>query len=250
MANTNTHPQQAGMMGGLQSEVSVEAAPLLQFITRHVAVIVGVIVLLIIAIVATGVYQWQSEKAEREAHLALGKVLTSTTGEAKVTALDALLKDAPASLREGMQLELALAALEAEQYDKAAEAFGAVAKADSTAMGTAAGLNQAAVLLRGNKADEALAVLEGLERTAPEPMLPQVLTSVAMAAEAAGKPERAIKAYESLIALGDSEATSYFEARIRALRAPAAPAQQAAPQAAPSAEETPAAETPAEQPAE
>lgn len=229
MANTNMTPQQAaalqaaqqaGMMGELQSEVSAEAAPLLQFITRHVSKIVGVVLVLIVAIVATGIYQWQSDKAMHEAQLALGKALTTPDGEARIKALEDLLGSAPESLREGVQLEVALAAMEAEQFEKAAAAFGAVAKADMGPMGTAAGMNQASALLRAEKAAEAVAVLEDLERTAPEAMRASLLTSLAVAAEAAGNTERAVKAYESLIALGDSNANEYFEARIRSLNAP------------------------------
>ncbi len=235
MANKYPPPQAGGMMGELQSEVSVEAAPLLQFITRHVALIVGVVLLLIAAIVATGVYQWYTAKTVREAQLSLGKVLTSTTGEAKIQALEALLPDMPGSMREGVQLEIALAALLVENYEKSAAAYGAVAAMDKGLMGAVAAMDQADALLRGDRAAEALSVLEELERTAPETMRVMVWESLGSAAEAAGKPERAAKAYESLVAHGDAVGAdlAYYRARIRDLTQAPATAPDAAPAAAP-----------------
>ena len=223
MSNTRITPQQAaGMMGELQSEVSAEAAPLLQFISRHAGIIVGVILLLIVAIVALGVYQWRSEGATREASLALGKALTSTTGEAKVQALEAMRKDVPESMREGLLLEIAMAALDAEQLDKAAATFGEVAKYDTGPMGFAAAMNQSDILLRAGKADEALKVLENLERTVPNAMRAALLQAIAAAAEEAGNAGSAIKAYEGLLGLGETDMDNYFRARIEVLRSASA----------------------------
>ena len=229
MINKNSAPQPAGVMGDLQSEVTVEAAPLLQFITRHVRSIVGLVLLLLVAIVATGVYQWHTAKTMREAHLALGKVLTATTGEDKIKALEALFKDAPESMRTGIHLELALAALQAENFDKAAEAYGEASKMDSGPISKIAAMNQADILLKAGKAEEALKVLDDIEQSIPENMRIMFLESLASTAEVAGNTARAIKAYEGIVALGPEGAdAAYYQSRIQTLKNPA-PASPAAP---------------------
>ena len=229
MINKNSAPQPAGVMGDLQSEVTVEAAPLLQFITRHVRSIVGLVLILLVAIVATGVYQWHAAKTTREAHLALGKMLTSTTGEDKIKALEALLKDAPESMRTGIRLELALAALEAQNFGKAAEAYGEASKMDSGPISKLAVMNQADILLNAGKAEEALKVLESIGQSVPENMRIMFLESLASVAEVAGNTQRALKAYESIVALSPEGAdAAYYQSRIQALQN-SAPASQNTP---------------------
>ncbi|WP_308771071.1 tetratricopeptide repeat protein [uncultured Bilophila sp.] len=215
-------PQIPGsLMGEIQSEVAVEATPLLSFVLRNSRIIVACIVLLVLVIVGVGGWQWHQGRVEREAHLELGRILVSTQGPDRIAALETFLLTAPSDMKPGVQLEIATAALGLEQYGKAADAYAAVAAADPKGpIGTMAAINQADLLQRQGKYAEALAVFDSLEKGAPESLRPAILEGQAMSAELAGKLDRALAAYESIAAsLGDAANNGYFQAKIAELKA-------------------------------
>ena len=124
-------PQIPGsLMGEIQSEVAVEATPLLSFVLRNSRIIVTCIVLLVLVIAGVGGWQWYQTRVEREAHLELGRILVSTQGPDRIAALETFLPAAPSAMKSGVQLEIATTALGLEQYGKAAAAYAAVAAAD------------------------------------------------------------------------------------------------------------------------
>ena len=82
-------PQIPGsLMGEIQSEVAVEATPLLSFVLRNSRIIVTCIVLLVLVIAGVGGWQWHQTRVEREAHLELGRILVSTQGPERIAALE------------------------------------------------------------------------------------------------------------------------------------------------------------------
>ena len=167
-------PQIPGsLMGEIQSEVAVEATPLLSFVLRNSRIIVTCIVLLVLVIAGVGGWQWYQTRVEREAHLELGRILVSTQGPDRIAALETFLPAAPSAMKSGVQLEIATTALGLEQYGKAAEAYAAVAAADPKgSIGMMAAINQADLLQRQGKYAEALAVFDSLEKSAPESLRP------------------------------------------------------------------------------
>ena len=193
-------PQIPGsLMGEIQSEVAVEATPLLSFVLRNSRIIVTCIVLLVLVIAGVGGWQWYQTRVEREAHLELGRILVSTQGPDRIAALETFLPAAPSAMKSGVQLEIATTALGLEQYGKAAAAYAAVAAADPKgSIGMMAAINQADLLQRQGKYAEALAVFDSLEKSAPESLRPAILEGQAMSAELAGKLDRALAAYESI----------------------------------------------------
>ena len=186
-------PQIPGsLMGEIQSEVAVEATPLLSFVLRNSRIIVTCIVLLVLVIAGVGGWQWHQTRVEREAHLELGRILVSTQGPERIAALETFLPVAPSAMKSGVQLEIATTALGLEQYGKAADAYAAVAAAD----------------------------FDSLEKSAPESLRPAILEGQAMSAELAGKLDRALAAYESIAtSLGDAANNGYFQAKIAELKA-------------------------------
>ena len=207
-------PQIPGsLMGEIQSEVAVEATPLLSFVLRNSRIIVTCIVLLVLVIAGVGGWQWYQTRVEREAHLELGRILVSTQGPDRIAALETFLPAAPSAMKSGVQLEIATTALGLEQYGKAA--------ADPKgSIGMMAAINQADLLQRQGKYAEALAVFDSLEKSAPESLRPAILEGQAMSAELAGKLDRALAAYESIAtSLGDAANNGYFQAKIAELKA-------------------------------
>ncbi len=107
-------PQIPGsLMGEIQSEVAVEATPLLSFVLRNSRIIVTCIVLLVLVIAGVGGWQWHQTRVEREAHLELGRILVSTQGPERIAALETFLPAAPSAMKSGVQLEIATTALDA-----------------------------------------------------------------------------------------------------------------------------------------
>lgn len=105
-------PQIPGsLMGEIQSEVAVEATPLLSFVLRNSRIIVTCIVLLVLVIAGVGGWQWHQTRVEREAHLELGRILVSTQGPERIAALETFLPAAPSAMKSGVQLEIATTAL-------------------------------------------------------------------------------------------------------------------------------------------
>jgi hypothetical protein len=195
-----------GILGELQAEVSVEAAPLLQFIARHAATIMVLLGLAAAAVVGVGAWQWYASKRDEEAQTNLARLLLQQKGAARVSALESFAATAPDSVRLAALMELGLAALAEKDAAKASAAFARIAALDKDKpLGAFAALSEAQTLMQAGKAAEALAVLEPLENTVPEYLRAQVRSLIALNARQAGKTDRAIKAYEVLLgsALGD-----------------------------------------------
>lgn len=209
------------LMGEIQSEVAVEATPLLRFVVQNSHRLVAVVVVLLLAIAGIGGWQWHESRVEREAHLELGRILVSTQGASRITALETFLSTAPADMKPGVQLEIASAAMSLEQFDKAAGAYAAVAAADPKgSIGMLASINQADLLQRQGKYAEALGIFDTLEKSAPESLRPVILEGQAMSAEMAGKFDRALAAYERIASnLGNAGNSGYFQAKIAELKA-------------------------------
>ncbi len=214
----------------IQSEVAVEAAPLLQFIIKHIKLIVLILLIFIAAIVGTGFYQWNEENKKEEAISELGTILTSKIGKDRITALEALLAKAPADLKVGMSLEIAISAFAANEFDTAIKYYGEVAKNNTSALGLSAAINQAEILTQTGKLDEALTVLNTAKAAASNmPLMKSlVLENIATTSQEAKKYDEAVKAYEDIISLDAQTANTakyyqeqeiaYFKSQIKELQ--------------------------------
>lgn len=217
-------PENAKLLTELQSEVSVEAAPLLQFIVKHVAVIVLVLVLFVIALVGTAGYNWYAERARVQAQKELVRVVMSSQGAEKVKALEAFIAGAPDSIKTAAQLALADAAIVQQDYAVAAKAYAGVAAADSTgALGLLASLNQAQALLSAGKPKEALPLLEKLENVMPESQRNLVRQVLAEAAIQAGDTVKAQKVFEAMANASTGPEADFFRFRAQSLQVAAKP---------------------------
>ena len=211
---------QGGLMGELQSEVSVEATPLLRFVFKHIRILVGAVIVLILAIVALGGWRWYEASVQRDAEIALGHIRVSTSGAERIAALEKISADIPANMRLGLQLDIAVTALGMEDLPRAAAAFGALYAQDPKGpVGLMAALNQADILQRQGKPAEALAVLDSLEKNAPESMRSVILEGQAVSAEQSGDLNRALTDYEALVKAAGNDDMGYLQAKIAELRA-------------------------------
>ena len=213
-------PGTPGIFGELQSEVSVEAAPLLQFIARHAVAVMVVLGLFVVAVVGIGAWQWYASKRDEEARTHLARLLLQQQGAARIHALENFAATAPASSRLTALMELGLAALAEKDPARAAAAFARIAALDKDKpFGAMTALSQAQALMQAEKTAEALEVLEGLEPTVPDPIRAQVRGLIALNARQIGKTDRAIKAYEDLLAGAHGEDADYYRFCIQQLKA-------------------------------
>lgn len=211
---------QNGLMGELQSEVSAEATPLLRFVVMHAKLLVGCVVVLILAIAAVGGWRWHESSVQRDAEIALGHIRVSTSGAERIAALERIAADIPAGMRLGVELDIAITALGMQDLPKAAAAYGSLYAQDPKGpIGLMAALNQADILQRSNKPAEALAVLDALEKNAPESMRPVIAEGQAISAEQAGDLNRALAGYEAIATSAGNENLGYVQAKIAELRA-------------------------------
>ena len=216
-------PEVPGILGGLRSEIPVEAAPLLQFIARNTFAIMLGLGLFVLLVVGVGTWQWHASKRAEEARANFSRLLLQQGGAARVSALESFAATAPDSVRLAAFMELGLAALAENDAVKASAAFARVAALDKNKpFGTAAALSEAQALLQAQKPLEALAILESLENTVPEHMRAQVRGLIALSAQQAGKADRAIKAYEALLAGALGDDADYYRFCIQQIKAKAA----------------------------
>ncbi len=209
-----------GLMGELQSEVSTEAAPLLRFVVRHAKPLVWVIALLLVIVAAVGAWRWHENAVQRDAEIALGRILVSTSGAERIDALERALPTFPSAMQPGVQLEIAFTALNIQDLPKAAAAYAAVYSQDQRgATGAIAALNQADVLQRAGKPDEALAVLDTLGKTAPQTLHLIITEGQARVAEQAGNFSRALACYEDLAKQVGESQPDYIRVKITELKA-------------------------------
>lgn len=216
LQHTNLPPNT--LLGSLQGEVGTEAAPMLQFVLDHVRTIATVVGLLVLVVVIAGGWRWYARHSFQAAQGDLGRILVTTQGADRLAALEAFVAGAPSSVRNAVLLEEAAVAMELGDNDRAAKAYAGLA-GDEGGIGIVAALSQAGALLVSGKAEEALVVLDRAEAAAPEVSRNLVRMQVAVAAEAAGKLDRALVACEGILASGNVAEADYLRFKVQDLKA-------------------------------
>lgn len=207
------------LFGSLQTEVAVEAAPVLQFIVDNIRVIAAVLAALVLATIGTGGYRWYAAKTLQEAQGELGMIIVTKAGKERLDALDAFVTRAPASMRNAALLEVARVAMEQKDTARATAAFARLAAEDTGATGMMATLARADVLVSEGKSAEALPDLDRLENTVPEPVRNVVRSAIVRAAEGAGNIERALAACDAIVASGAGAEVDFYRGKAAALKA-------------------------------
>ncbi len=204
------------LLNELQSEISTEAAPLLQFILKHAVLIMACLGLFVIILAGVGGYNWYSEKTLLEGQAKLSSIVLSNQGEERMAALEKFLATATNELKGGTLLALAETSMELKAYDKAAEHFGALAAQDTEgAVGLLAALNQGQALFLAGKAKEAVPVLEAIVNKAPATQKIVIQQALAEAALQAGDVEKARQTFEAMANAGQGPESRFFRYRAR-----------------------------------
>lgn len=206
------------LLGSLQGEVGTEAAPMLQFVLDHVRIIAGAVGLLVLVVVIAGGWRMYTRNTLESAQTELGRIIVTMQGKDRLDALAVFADKSPSSLKDAVRLEEAATAMELGDYQRAATAYAALSGDDGGA-GVVAAISQAGALVVSGKAAEALAVLEKAEAAAPEAARNLVRMQLAVAAEAAGQPARALAACEAVLASGNTAESDYLRFKVQDLKA-------------------------------
>lgn len=213
MEERTPHPD---LIKSIEQEMDSDVHPLLKKILDNIKPI-GIAVGGIVAAVAvySGVTSYQTSHREK-AVSQLGSIMVLDDRAARTEKLQSFLKTGPADLRPAAQLELARIFLDSGEYDKAAEAWKAVA--GSANMKTVAGLGEAkALVLKGDYAG-AVTILSALKKEAGEEFAGAISANLAFAAEKAGQTDLAVAEYEALKAKNGGN-DSFLEYKIGKLKA-------------------------------
>lgn len=213
-------PGVAEQLEQLKTAVPDTSQKLFDFLVGNLKPIaIGCGVVLLAAAVYAGVNSWRA-KAAAKASDALGVILIQKTEpKARIEALDQFLKDAPASLKATVQLELAAAAMIDKQYDKALTAWEDLEKNGNADMKVIAAIGRAKCLLMTGKAPEALALLEGMKAKSPEAYALSITRQIAVAAEQAGNQQVALAAYAELAEKDTGPGKPFYEFKANQLKA-------------------------------
>lgn len=161
-------------------------------------ILMGIGAVLVLGLIIGGM-RWQRASAVNSAQERLGTILLENEGEARIGALEALLEDAPSAIRPAVLLELAETCMKSDLHEKAADYYGRLSNSEDKAVALIAALGQSKALIMTGKAQEAYGVLEDVAEDAPESFTAAVYRQLALAAEAAGKDEAALAAWEKLM---------------------------------------------------
>ncbi len=209
-------PLNPHLLNDLQSEISSEATPLLQFILKHAMLIMAVLALFVLILGGVGGYNWYAESKLQDAQANLSQIVLSKQGEERISALEAFIKTAPSSMQGGIQLTMAETAMELKNYDKAATYFGVLASLDSNgALGLLAALNQGQALLLANKPKDALSVFESIVNKASTAQRIVIQQALAEAAIQVGDIAKAKQTFEAMAQASPGPEGRFFRYRAR-----------------------------------
>ncbi len=206
----------------MQAEVSPEAAPLWNFVTKHIRYIAGAIVSLVVIITVIAGWQWYREKQLAETKLNLGRIIAMPDPENRFTELKRFLETVPAQLESSVLLELASTAVSLEKWDDALEFFKRISlKTSSAPLGFSARMNHAQLQMRKSDFLAARKEFHELAQSAPQEIKSLLYQLAAEAAEMSKDKAGAITDYEAAVAAlppTDSQSNAFFLARIAQLK--------------------------------
>ncbi len=218
----NPQSQQGPLLNEIQTEVSKEAEPFLQFLTNNALKIMGILALFVLFVAGYGAYNWHQNNTLEEAQAQLSGIVLEKKGEERIAALEAFIQTAPAALHVTALLNMADSAMQDENYAQAATAYGnIVALEKDSAMGLLSALNQGQALISAGKAKEALPILEALANKVPVGQKLIIQQSIVEAAVQSQEIDKAKETLEAMASSSDTSAAELLRHRARNLTLPA-----------------------------
>ena len=211
----------AGLLDNIQGEVSPENAPLLNFITKYASAIASLVLALLLCLGGWAVWNWYHGGKQKEAREELARINAEMKGADRDKALAELAKNAPDSTKLFIYMSLGQSAQENGNPVLAADAYAKAASLDGDgALGLTAALGSVGSLLMQAEYNQALALLQELEKKLPESANSvQLQQMLAETAYRAGKLELARQTYARLGQELTTPEAAYFRNRAEAIAA-------------------------------
>lgn len=207
--------QQEGLVGSLQSEVSAEASPLLQFLIAHAVKIVAGILLFIAAIAAYWLYNSSSDSRRLAESKELGQFMIISDPAVRLEKLAAFAPSAPSSVKTPLAFAMMEAATAVQDQEKVYAAWQLIAESDNIIRPTAT-VGMASALSKQGKFKEALDVLLQVAPGLTGGDARIVNTRIVFLAEVTGDMGKALAACDSLLALSAGSGDTSIWAQKRA----------------------------------
>lgn len=218
-SNFEKNAAPADLLQELQSEVTNEAAPLLQFLIKHAVTIMLLLGLFALSLGGVALYNWHAAKVLKQGQDSLAEVLLTKEGQDRLVALEKILAEVPSSMQLSVLMELGDTEMSLNHYDKAAQVYErVVAECKDESFATMAAVNRIEALYASGNNEKALSLINEIVEQKNAGQNPSLLNLQAEIALAAGKSDIAVKNYEVLIAKAQGNEKDYLEARLAALK--------------------------------
>lgn len=209
-----TQNKEVTLLDSIQSEVSKEASPMLEFLVNHARKIFIFLAALIVLIIVVGVFNYSAGNKQREAEEALGKILVMPESSSKLAALEEFSLGAPKDMQTAVFMAIAHSAVLQNNMEKAVEAWGKVAASADAPTRFAAGIAQATALAAQDKVEEAIIQLETLLVSAPAEAKSMINAQIVDLAERSGNWDKAIAASDAILTqMGGAQGREVWEQR-------------------------------------
>ena len=201
----------------LQQSVSREAAPLLNFVLKHIKAIAAGLFAIVVIISGAGMYNYTHEQSILEAQSKLATLSDGASTEKQLNELKAFVDEAPEQVRPAGLLALAKASLRVKDYSAAETAWAKLQATGIESMRDLAGMGRADALANMGKYKEAVTVLEGLVPQASEAYRLSIKHQIAIMAEESGEVDKALAAYKELEAEVPAANKKFYTHKISSL---------------------------------
>lgn len=191
-------PHSPLLVDSLQQSVSKEAAPLLNFVLKHIKSIALGLFLLVSVIAGAGIYNYMHEQKILNAQQTLMDLSAGASTEAQLHELKAFAQSAPEQVRPAALLALAKAALRVHDYASAADAWGTLQKLNVDSMRDLAGMGRADAYARMGDYKMAQQVLTEMLPVASEAYKLPAKHQLAIMAEKSGDVATSAAMYKEL----------------------------------------------------
>ncbi len=216
--NDVPHPGQ-GPVSPPELGESDDMHPLLRKIVENIKIIITAVAALILVVAGYGVYDYTQEQQYIEASNTFGALQLQNKGAAELEALENFYVEAPSQLQTAVLFAMASAAIDAEDYGRAAEIYSQLTDRVDAPASMLTQIGRARSLAKAGRMQEALAQLDTMINNAPEEFLQQAWRIKASIAEEAQEWKAAQDAYQWLADNAESQDASFFEYKLTAVSA-------------------------------
>ena len=216
----NRQDSQATQEPGSQATQS-PATGWAQVVTDNIKIIGAAIAAVILIAALFSGYSYYKTQTLRNAQENVDRITSTQSGEARISALEEFLPQAPEEMRTALHLQLARLCMQEETFDRAIPHWEHLAENSSDQdLQIVAAIGRATALAASGNTGEALDLLQRTAEHAPQRYQRSLQMKIASTAERAGRWEQALKAYQALadMDLDQEQPDEFIEHKIKRMQ--------------------------------